>query len=87
MQEERLTNEEIQSIRNRFYPAKDFLDPEFGEKFDKVFDMAKKLNNTTESLRTFDEMLSCMKDKIDKSSMEEIDGLRIYLSEVINDMI
>ncbi len=92
MQEERLTNEEIDLVKNTFAGRgfgimEDFVNPEFGKKCNKVFDMAKKLNNSIDSLRTIYEMLSCMKEKLNESPKEEVDGIKVYLSEVINDMI
>lgn len=83
MQEKNLTNEEIQGIRNRFYPAKDFLNPEFGERFDLVFSMAKKFNNTTESLKALNQMLLCVKES--KYTEEDIDGIILFLNDIRED--
>jgi hypothetical protein len=83
VQEKNLTNEEIQGIRNRFYPAKDFLDPEFGEKFDAVFDMAKKLNSIMVSLKTLDKMFLCIKES--GYTEEDIDGMQLFLNEIIKE--
>ena len=83
MQEKSLTNEEIQIVRNRFYPAKDFLDPEFGDKFDVVFSMAKKFNQTIESLKTLDKMLLYIKER--KYEEADIDGVRLFLNDIIKE--
>ena len=87
MQEKRLTNEEINDIRQGF----SFLSPEFESKFSSVFEMAKKLNDSLNSLNTLDGMLICIKDKLLECSngdiSEEIDGVRLYLNEVIKEMV
>lgn len=82
-----LSNADVEKIRNELPFVEDFLNYKFIDKIDIVFSMAKELNNTINSLNIFDGMLKCSIDKSsDKDTVSELEGLRIYISEVIKEI-
>ena len=68
----RIKNEEIDEIR---------------DKIETIFLTAKIFNESVDSLNVLDGMLICTSEKVSEDRIkEEINGIRLYLGEIIKEM-
>jgi len=68
----RIKNEELDDIK---------------EKIDTILTTAKTFNDTIAALNVLDGMLICILEKVsEKRIADEISGIRLYLSEIMEEM-
>ena len=87
MLRKRLNNEDINALKIYLEDYLFDIDDEAVDKREIVFKMAKELNNSINSLEVLNGMLLCAIEKTNDNEMIlELEGLRIYVDEVVKEM-